>query len=234
MSKAEPLYRLQLLDTDVDQARKLLRDVEAALATNAAVTHAQSELATAQQAHHKVASDLKMLELEAGTLDAKIKEDEDRLYTGNIRTPKELVDLQREVASLKKRRTELEETQFAAMLAVEEAVEVVQRCHAALDEARRHWEADSVGLREERDRLKDRISADEERREAVRLAIPRADLDVYTALRAKKPGGIAVAQVKGGACGQCGEAPSSVLLQQARTGGSLAICTTCGRILFTG
>lgn len=234
MPKAEPLYRLQLLDIDLDNARKELRDVEAALASNAAVAHAQSELAAAQQAHLKVATDLMSLELEARSLDDKIKVDEDRLYTGNIKNPKEMIDLQREVEMLKRHHGEMEETLLTAMLVVEDATEVTRRCSHALDEARQHWEADSVTLREERNRLKDRISADEEKREAVCMAIPRADLEVYTVLRAKKPGGTAVAQVKGGACGLCGETPSSVLLQQARTGASLALCTTCGRILFTG
>jgi predicted nucleic acid-binding Zn-ribbon protein len=118
------------------------------------------------------------------------------------------------------------------MLAMEEIAETESRCRGAVDEANQHWQDDSVTLREERAQLKDRITADEERREAICVAIPRADLDVYTALRTKKAGGVAVAMIKGGACSQCGESPSSVLLQHARTGSSLAICSSCGRILF--
>jgi predicted nucleic acid-binding Zn-ribbon protein len=100
MSKAETLYRLQSLDLDLDSARKRLREVENALASNPAVAHAQAELHSAQQAHHKAAVEVKSLELEGSSLDEKIKADEDRLYTGNIRTPKELVDLQHEIEML--------------------------------------------------------------------------------------------------------------------------------------
>ena len=234
MSKAEPLYRLQLLDIDLDKTRKQLRDVETALANNPAVAHAKAELDKAQQAQHKLAAEQRALELEARGMDEKLKADEDRLYTGNIRTPKELMDLQHEVEILKRHRAEMEEKLLTAMLSVDESSQTVQNCQAALDEATRHWQDDSVSLRDERKQLMDRISADEERREAINIAIPRADLDMYSALRTKKPNGVAVALVNGGACGQCGESASSVLLQQTRTGSSLTVCTTCGRILYVG
>ncbi len=234
MSKAEPLYRLQLLDIDLDNARKQLRDVETALTSNPAVTHAQTEFAKAQQAHHKLALEAKSLELEGRSLYDKIKEHEDRLYRGLIKTPKELIDLQRELEVLKRNSAAHEEKQFTQMLAVEEAAEVMANCQTAVAQATKHWQEDSVDLRNVRAQLKDRISADEERREAISVAIPRADMVVYVALRAKKAGGVAVAMVKNAACGLCGEEPSSVLSQQARTGSTLAICPGCGRILFPG
>jgi predicted nucleic acid-binding Zn-ribbon protein len=234
MSKAEPLYRLQLLDIDLDKARKQLREVEGALSSNPAVSHAKAELNTAKQAHQQLSADLRALELEASVIDEKIKADEDHLYTGNIRTPKELIDLQREVEVLKRHRSEMDDKLLATMMRVEEAYLVVQHCQAAVEEATRHWQDDSVGLHDERTHLLDRISANEERREAICIAIPRADLATYTSLRNKKPNGVAVTLVKDGACGQCGESASSVLLQQTRTGTSLTMCTTCGRILHIG
>lgn len=234
MSKAEPLYRLQLLDNDLDAAHKQLHDVEAQIASNPAVAHAQQELAKAQQAHHAITIDVKSLELEGQTLDDKIRGDEDRLYKGLIKMPKELIDLQHEIEILKRHGSAHEEKLFTQMLAMEEAAQVVANCQAALNQANRHWQEDIVNLREVRAQLKDRISADEERREAISIAIPRADQIAYTQLRLKKPGGIAVAMVKNAACGMCGEEPSSVLLQQARTGSTLAMCTGCGRILFPG
>ncbi|MCL4504504.1 MAG: hypothetical protein M1434_09750 [Chloroflexi bacterium] len=234
MSKAEPLYRLQLLDIDLDKARRQLNEIEDALNSNPAVNHARTELAAAQLAQHKQSIEVKSLELEARSMDDRIKADEDRLYKGNIRTPKELVDLQHEIEILKRNRGAHEDNLLNMMLALDEAAEVVQRCQAAVDEATRHWQEDSVLLRETRSQLRDRISANEERREAICIAIPRADLATYTGLRARKAGGVAVSSMKNDACSQCGESPSSVLLQQARTGGNLALCNGCGRILFPG
>jgi len=234
MSKAEPLYRLQLLDIDLDTARKQLREVESALAANPAVTHAQIELAKGQQSYHALALELKSLELEGRSLEDRIQADEDRLYKGLIKTPKELIDLQREIELLKRNHSVHEEKQFAQMLALEEAAAIVANCQAGVNQAMKHWQEDSVNMRDLRTQLKDRISADEERREAISVAIPRADMVVYVALRAKKAGGMAVAMIKNAACGLCGEEPSSVLMQQARTGSTLAMCTGCGRILFPG
>jgi predicted nucleic acid-binding Zn-ribbon protein len=234
MSKAEPVYRLQLLDIDLDSAHKQLRDVEAALTANPAVAHAQAEIAKAHQVHHKLALEVKSLELEGRSLYDKIKADEDRLYKGQIKTPKELVDLQHEIEVLKRNSAVHEEKQFTQMLALEEAAQVMANCQSAVTQATKHWQEDSVGLRNVLAQLKDRISADEERREAISAAIPRAEMMIYLALRTKKAGSVAVAMVKNGACGLCGEEPSSVLLQQARTGSTLATCTGCGRILFPG
>jgi uncharacterized protein len=232
MSKAEPLYRLQLLDLDLDQARKQLAEVQQTLVVNAAVNHAKAELIAAQQIHRHTATDVKSLELEYRSLEEKLKTDEGRLYTGNIRNPKEMIDLQREVEILKRKRGEMDEVLLTAMLVLEEHSETEQRCKQALDEAIRHWEEANVGQREIVAQLQDRISADEERRQAICIAIPQADQNTYLTLRAKKPGGIAISPVKDSACSLCGEAPSSVLLQQVRTGSSLAACTGCGRILY--
>lgn len=232
MSKAEPIFRLQLLDLDIDQIRRQMTDIQAALSSNAAVNHAHAELEIARQVHRKAASEVRLLELEVVSLYEKIREYESRLYTGNIRNPKEMIDLQREVEILSRQRGELDEKVLTAMMVLEEAADVERRCEAAHNEAMRHWQEASVSLRQTLEQMQDRVSADMERREAISIAIPRADLNTYTALRAKKPGGTAVGQVKDGACGQCGEEASSILLQQARTGSALALCNGCGRILF--
>ena len=232
MSKAEPLYRLQLLDLDLDQARKQLAEVQQTMVANAAVNHATAELITAQRAHRHTATEVRSLELEYRTLEDKFKTDEGRLYTGNIHNPKEMIDLQREVEILKRKRSEMDEVLLTAMLVLEEHAETERRCKQALDEANRHWEEANVGQREIVAQLQDRISANEERRQAICIAIPQADQITYLALRAKKPGGIAISPVKDSACSQCGEAPSSILLQQVRTGASLASCGGCGRILY--
>ncbi|MCS7061097.1 MAG: hypothetical protein RMN25_08005 [Anaerolineae bacterium] len=233
MSRAEPLYRLQLADVDLDQASKLLREIEAALAGNSAVQHAQSELGAAEKVRAAISAHIRSLELESQSQDAKLREAEERLYSGAVRSPKELLDLQRDIEMLKRQRDHIAEKLLATMLELEEAEQTVAQCRAALAQAVARWQEDSAALREQQRALQERITAASEQRNAVMAVIAPADLALYKTLRSKKSNGMAVAIVKGKACSQCGEAPSSMLLQQAR-GDTLVTCPNCGRILYSG
>ncbi len=232
MSRAESLYRLQLLDLELDRARKRLDEIETALASSPALEHTRAEAARAEKALRLALAELKSLELDAQTLDDKIAGEEQRLYSGAIRNPKEMLDLQHELDVLKQRRVALDDQLLTAMEQVEQLRADELRCRQALAQAERNFADDGVHLRAERGKLKAAIEGDLEQREALCRSIPARDLDLYSTIRAKKPNGVAVALIKAGACSQCGETPSSQLVQQAHTGAVLAICSNCGRILY--
>lgn len=231
MSRAESLYRLQLLDLEIDQAKKHQREIEAAIAENPAVTHARQELSAAQKAAHAAQAEVNSLELDAGGLDERIKASEDRLYGGLIKNPKELLDTERDLSHHRRHKVELEERLLNAMLVFEEARAAESRCEAALRQVVASWKADNSASMHELASVRARIDADAERRAAAVASIPRGDIDLYAALRAKK-NGVAVATIRNGACSICGEQPSSTQLQQARVGNGVVTCTTCGRILY--
>jgi predicted nucleic acid-binding Zn-ribbon protein len=232
MSRAEPLYRLQLLDLELDQARRRWREIEAALAGSPALAHTRAELAKAEQTLRQTTTELKSLELEAQSLDEKIAAEEDRLYSGRIRNPKEMLDVQQELEGLKRRRSALDEQILAMMEQAEQQRAALQHCREALAQAEQHFAEDSERLKAEQGRLRAKVEADLAQREALRRAIPAQDLATYEALRKKKPSGVAVALLKAGACSQCGTVPPSQLIQQANTGATLAFCPNCGRILY--
>ena len=232
MSKAESLYRLQLLDNQLDGAVKRIKEIEVALVGNAAVAHAKAELEKADKAHRTSAVALKTLEMDAQTLDAKIAEEEKRLYGGTIKGSKELIETQKEVDSLKKRRSGMDDGLLLAMETAEDAEAALKACRQGLGDAARKWDEDNLHMRQEREDLTAKVGALREQRQASVVAIPRADLDIYVVLRAKKTNGVAVALIKNGSCGQCGESPSSIQLQQARVGTALTTCINCGRILY--
>jgi predicted nucleic acid-binding Zn-ribbon protein len=232
MSKAESLYRLQLLDSQLDSAVKRIREIDVAVANNGAVAHAKEELARAEKLRLSTAVALKTIEMDVQTLDEKIQTDEQRLYAGLIKATKEMLDTQKEVDSLKKRRSGMDDALLAAMEKAEEAKTTETNCRKALEDATQKWAEDSTSLQQEREELVAKANALREQRQAAVAAIPRNDLDAYVNLRTKKPNGVAVALIKSGACSQCGEMPSSQQIQQARVGATLTMCSTCGRILY--
>jgi len=232
MSRAEPLYRLQLIDLELDQARRRWREIEAALSGSSALTHTRAELAKAEQTLRQTTTELKSLELEARSLDEKIASEEDKLYSGRIRNPKEMLDVQQELEGLKRRRSALDDQILAMMERAEQQRADLSRCREALAQAEQHFAEDSESLKAEQRKLRAKVEADLAQREALRRGLPAEDQGIYEGLRKKKPNGVAVALLKAGACSQCGEVPPSQLIQQANTGATLAFCPNCGRILY--
>jgi len=232
MSRAESLHRLQQLDTELDAARKRGKEIDTLLKGTPALQHARSEFASAEAEKKAAEAALKVVEEEAQTLDSKVQDEEQRLYAGNIHSPKEMLDVEHELAGLKKRRAGLDDNLMAAMERAEQAKSDFAMTKAALDHAERNFNDDNTHLREEWNQMVVSVRAKLEQRQALSAALPKADLDLYNALRSKKANGIAVAMIKAGACSQCGTMPSSQQVQQARTGSTPALCSSCGRILY--
>ncbi len=221
-----------MLDLELDQARRRWREIEAALADSPALVHTRAELNKAEQALRQTTTELKSLELEAQSLNEKIAAEEDRLYSGRIRNPKEMLDIQQELEGLKRRRSALDDQMLAMMEQAEQQRADLLRCREALAQAEQHFAEDSQRLKAEQAKLRAKVEADLAQREALRRAIPAEDLAIYEALRKKKPNGVAVALIRNGACGQCGAVPPFSAHSAANTGDKLAFCPNCGRILY--
>jgi len=232
MSRAESLHRLQQLDTELDAARKRGKEIDTLLKGTPALQHARGEYARAEAEMKAADVALKSIEEDAQIIDSKVQGEEQRLYAGNIHSPKEMLDVEHELAGLKKRRAGLDDSLMAAMERAEQAKADLAMCKSALDHAERNFTDDNVHLREEWNNMAVTVRAKLEQRQALSAALPKADLDLYNALRAKKTNGVAVAMIKAGACSQCGTMPSSQQVQQARTGSTPSLCSNCGRILY--
>jgi DNA repair ATPase RecN len=100
MTKGADLYRLQCLDSDVDAKRRRLAEVEAMLGESETLQQARRARESAQALAQEWAQRQRNLELEnQGILD-EISHSEQRLYSGTIKNPKELADLQAKVGEL--------------------------------------------------------------------------------------------------------------------------------------
>ncbi len=207
MSRAESLHRLQQLDTELDAARKRGKEIDTLLKGTPALQHARSEFARAETEWHAAGALLKAIEDEVQSIDGKVHGEEQRLYAGNIHSPKEMLDVEHEMAALKKRRTGMDDSLMAAMERAEQAKADLAMCKAALDHAERNFNQDNVHLREEWNRMAVTVRAKLEQRQALSAALPKADLDCITDCATRKSNGVAVAMIRAGACSQCGTSP---------------------------
>lgn len=233
MSRPQALMRLQHIDSEIDaqQARQI--EIERALAEDGGLSAARAGHSAAQTVLAASRRSVRSFEAEVQLLASKAREVELKLYSGRVTIPKELEDLQSELASLKRRLAALEDQQLEAMMQVEgdEASESSARQQVErLDEELR---ASQSALADAKVRLEASLASLAVEREAAALPVPSADRHLYQALRQRKRG-LAVAVLDEGACSACGVAPSSSRAQAARQGDVLIFCGNCERVLYAG
>lgn len=230
-SRAAALYALQEIDLEMAARRRRLAEVQAALGESLAVRQARAEVAAAQAELHRWQTRQRDLELEVASLAGKLAETEALLYSGRIRNPKELSDLQAELAALGRYRQAREDELLEAMLNVEEQMEALAAARRRLAEVEATTATDQANLRAEAAQIEARLKTLADERELHLMGINAADLAVYEALRERKHGQ-AVARIEDGACSACGDALPSSRLQQARQSEDLVTCANCERILY--
>jgi predicted nucleic acid-binding Zn-ribbon protein len=229
MTKAEDLYRLQCLDREGDEKQRRLAEVEAALGESEALRQARRALESAQALVQRWRLRQRDLELETQGIADRIARSEQRLYSGAVKNPKELTDLQAEVAALRRRRQKLEEDLLAAMIELEAAETAHAEAREHLDETQALWSAQQADLLAEREALQGRLAELEQARAQLLPNIAADDLADYQSLRRRRRG-LAVVQVQDGICGGCGVGVPSSLEWQLRQEGA-GYCANCGRIV---
>ena len=229
MTKGADLYQLQCLDRGGDTKRRRLAEVEAALGESEGLKQARRAVEEAQAQVRQWTIRQRDLELQTQGISDKISRSEQRLYGGAVKNPKELEDLQAEVAALRRRQQKLEDDLLGTMIELEEAEATQQDARQCLDETNAQWSAEQSDLMAERETLENGLAEIEQARSEVLPSIEAGDLATYQALRRMK-GGIAVVEVISGVCGGCGVAVSPRLEWQLRQD-KLGTCSNCDRII---
>lgn len=229
MSDTAALYHLQTLDSQRDQVRVRLAEIDRQLSQSEAVRAAQAALDAAQGNDREWQVRVSDLELKRAQLRDEGAAAENRLYSGVVINPRELTDLQEKAAELAHRRDALEDPLLEAMLKAEEGQAAVAAAQAQLDRVLAERQRTSGTLATERESLLPRLERLEQDIGQTRQTINSRHLALYDDLR-KRPGGIAVTEVRRSECSICGVEINSRLQQQVSRGEVLP-CPTCGRIL---
>jgi predicted nucleic acid-binding Zn-ribbon protein len=233
MSSPFKLYRLQTIDTQLDGMKHRIRDIDELLTADQELQLALKEAEKAKVAWQLTQKNLRLAEDQVRQQRLKIEQSEATLYSGRMQNPKELQDLQNEVASLKRYLSVLEDRQLENMLAEEEASSEVESANQSLEKIRAQKESQNAKLDEERERLLKDVDRFQGERNAAISDIPKADLDLYEKLRIQRRG-VAVSKVVDKACSACGSTLNASLLHAAHSANQISRCDLCGRILYIG
>ncbi len=231
MTSVGELYALQELDLALESNRTSLADVLAHLGESEEVADARRTVGDRQEALRAAEHEFKEREFRTEELRRKIEPIERRLYEGSVRNPKELEDLQQDIDSLKRRRSELDDEALEAMEAVDAAQRALDEARRALQELEAGHKAEQEELGRRQEGLEREIAALEARRSEQAMAVNANLMRLYERLAPTRQGR-AVAKVEGGACQGCRISLPMNLLQRARTSSDVVQCSSCERILY--
>jgi predicted nucleic acid-binding Zn-ribbon protein len=231
MSASLGLHRLQQVDRQIDHASSQLDNIRQTLENDVELRMSLSQMETAKADHHHAHHELKNAEAEVEAQKIKIEQAESSLYGGRVQNPKELQDLQKDIASLKKYLATLEERELEAMIKAEEAENNLQNAKTNLELVQARLGSEHKKLIADQAAWTVKLEQLAEEREATLAPIESALVQIYENLRQQKHG-VAIAEVSDNSCASCGATITASLQQNARSQKQLAHCPSCGRILF--
>ena len=228
------IFELQLLDNEIMQANtklKSLPEIEQLLHIDKRIVTATDELATVKAESDQIALELRRGEVDVETVTDRIKKDEARLASGNA-TPKELEQLQHEVATLRKRQEALEEIELEIMVrseAITERTKILTTDLASLETLKAEI---NQRLTTASGEINTVITNKQSDREKVVVKIEKPLIDLYEKIRTAS-GGVAAAALVGNKCNGCNLAINAVEMERIKSlaKDELLRCEECRRIL---
>jgi predicted nucleic acid-binding Zn-ribbon protein len=171
----------------------------------------------------------KKLEDTVGMQNEKIKNDENKLFSGTITSTKELENYQQEVIFLKQKNSEMEDQILELMIELEEISERVKLAQVEKDKAEANVNRIKSEINEKTEVLKNIVEGVKKRREDVTSRIPDDYLKKYNELKGKK-GGIAVAVLKDNFCNVCNMQIPAIAAEEIEDIDKIYRCPLCGRM----
>jgi hypothetical protein len=217
------------MDDRIAALRSEIASVEASLRGDPELDRLRAAEGAAQGQHREAGADARLAELEAASLQARIRDLDRRLYGGTIRNPAELMEMQRELDVMRARLSTAEDDALERMELADSAQSTMQAASASVV-AREAQRADAMEpLRARLATLVTQLEAANGERDAVRADAEAADLSLYERIASRRRP--AVTQLAGEFCGGCRMPVSNEERRAVRTGSGLTQCANCDRIL---
>ena len=228
------LIELQRVDSHIQNLKiklKNLPEVEQLQAIDTRITAGEELLKSAEMEMGDVEVELKRSEIEVEQVTDRIKKDENRLNAGQG-SPKELEQMQHEIATLQKRKSDLEDGELEIMIRFDAAkakVATLKSDDAGLKQLRVELQ---TRFDEATKSISDEIAVEESKRAAQLPNIDSALLELYEKVR-NSAGGVGAALLIGNTCDGCHLSITPVELEKikAQPEDEVVRCEECRRIL---
>lgn len=229
MSQPRVLYDLQQIDTEIRAKKQRLGEVLRLQKEPAALMEARQHAQSIDDELREWRARRENLVLEINGLADKAKRSEERLYSGTVKNPKELADLQQEVEALGRRRASLEDDALLMMMEIDERKAAQSEADAEVTRLASEFEVASAGFNKEQNALALQLNQLLEKRKRQLTLVQPSLLKTYENLSRQK-NGVAVAGLRSNKCQGCQLTLSASAIRAADEG-KLVYCENCGRIL---
>ena len=232
MSTARALLELQETDQQLAMRRRAYRQLVEELESEGGIPDLKSALERARVRELELKVEAARNESEAASLRDRVKQLEERLYSGSITNVRELTAVETEHNTARRELARVDEAIGPSKLAAEEAAQAHERLKGELDEREKTWATRRKELLKERSRIGAEYKKIGAVRESATDGIPAPDLEIYNALLPRM-NGVAVVRVDRGVCQGCRVRLPVGEISRMQSAEGLVNCSSCGRILLT-
>jgi predicted nucleic acid-binding Zn-ribbon protein len=231
MTRIADLWQLQEIDSALDSRRASLEDAQADREDDPALVDARASVDAIAIRLREAQTAQKDLELESDSVRAKIAPAETKLYSGSIKNPKELADLQADVEALKRQLSAIEDRDIAALDAVEREQAALRAATEQRDALQAAADAERAELDTRIARLTQEIAGLEPQRKEAAALIDAELMRVYEHTR-RTHQGRGVARLDRNLCLGCRISLPVSTVNKARSAAAFVQCPNCERILY--
>jgi predicted nucleic acid-binding Zn-ribbon protein len=227
------LLDLQEIDLSIvrlETRRSELEGGDEFRAARARLAEAESRVGELRLALDSVANEQRRLENDIDGLQHKIDAERGRLYDGSVANAKELQSIEAEVASLRGRKSRIEDELIDQMERREEMEARLKPLEAEAMEARDRLAETEEGSAREFVEVEKALGERKAERQAMLPGIGEDVLDLYEELRQAKKG-IGAAALTDGVCQACHQKLSPMYLDRLKREQGIRRCEYCRRIL---
>ena len=223
------LFNLQCLEQEIAAAEASLTRAQAEIGESPELKKAKANLVEANAELTVIRAEQKTTEYGISDITAKINAANESLYSGRVKNPKELQNLQHDIASLQAQRSPLEERGLSLMEKAEAAEARIKQTSEGLGQVENQWVTRQEHLAAEIEAVKRKLDSLKQKHAESIALVPPSDLALYSQL--KRTRGWGVARMEQGTCGRCRLNLSTAEVQRARAG-QMVSCSSCGRLLY--
>jgi predicted nucleic acid-binding Zn-ribbon protein len=228
---ASALFQLQQLDLEIDRLIAEQQALTSSLQSAFLVKKLRAEQSILQQQLATGLQAQKEAEWALEDLEQRLKQQQQRLYGGNVTNAKELSALQQEVQHLRAQQARQEEMTLEMMEEAESLRDATQQKTRAVQEAEAAWElANTAGIAKN-EQLEAKLQEVRGRRAEMAALLDGALVKRYEGMRKTRQGHV-VSKVEQNSCQWCRVILTPSELQRVRISSELQTCSNCGRILY--
>lgn len=224
------LHQLHLIDLAIVEIKRAAAALDPGKTIMGKIAKLGEVRDAAAKELHDLTAEQKDLELRQKSIDEKLKKFNGEIYGGKIVNPREVENLEKEVANQKALRASLDDRLFELMELIPPAEQALKEAEAPIDELKKDLAEFQKQVLVKKKSLEDDYRAKSAARPAAEKEVNPSMLARYNAIKLKC-GGVGMADIKKNACSMCGTNVATKLIEGAKDG-RIVTCESCHRILY--